>query len=125
MKTFHVQARLVAIRRRADCLAAERPCPHVACRYHLATEYREVKGGWVRIIWRELPRGAETCALDVADRARKEAEKRGAKTLTALTLMEIADILGISPQRVHETWLYLRQLMRRDPDLRKYCEAEE
>jgi len=67
---------------RGDCLPggcnAERPCPWVGCRHHLALKV--LGSGRVRLwhpdleVW-ELP---ETCALDVADRGPESLEKVGA-----------------------------------------------
>lgn len=80
---------------RADCQDGPRPCPWVSCRYHLAID---VEGERVVSTFRPDEEGdpdlfamPETCALDVADRARDEAHLGGQE----LGLDEIAKILGI------------------------------
>lgn len=59
---------------RGDCAAVPRPCPFNRCRYHLSDF---------------SPRAAESCALDVADRGPND-------------LSEIAKVVGLTAQRVHQ-----------------------
>lgn len=64
--------RLVVLRlpvTRGECAAVARPCPWVTCQHHLA--------------------GAESCALDVADRG-------------GATLEEVAEALGTTRERVRQ-----------------------
>jgi len=53
---------------RGDCIAGPRPCPYVACRYHL---YLDVKknGAAIKYNFPDLEVGelSDSCALDVAD----------------------------------------------------------
>lgn len=72
-----------------------RPCPWVGCKYHLYLDVRPRTGS---IQWNfpgldpwEL---AETCALDVADRARE----RGRCT----TLQEVSDYMHVTRERVRQ-----------------------
>lgn len=79
---------------RADCLAggsnAERPCPFVSCRHHLALEVR--KTGSIIFTFAEeldLEQQPETCALDVADQG-------------AHTLEEVGRLLNVSRERIRQ-----------------------
>lgn len=73
---------------RGDCAGGIRPCPWVSCRHHLFLEVdkrgREVRTNPVADDPLDLP---ETCALDVAER-------------DGINLEEVADLLGISRQRI-------------------------
>lgn len=68
---------------RADC-PTERPCPHVSCRHHMATD--ETADG-VRVL--NLPLHLPTCVLDVADEGGR-------------TLEDVAEMLGITTERVRQ-----------------------
>ncbi len=73
---------------RADCVNGPRPCPWMACRYHLATirtPYKPKPPGEAL----PRPRRTNTCMLDVADRG-------------GCTLAEVADDLGITRERVRQ-----------------------
>jgi hypothetical protein len=79
---------------RADCLAggsnAERPCPFVSCRHHLALEVR--KTGSIIFTFAEdtdLEQLPQTCALDVADQG-------------AHTLEEVGALLNVSRERIRQ-----------------------
>lgn len=76
--------------RRADCVDAERPCPFVACRFHLYLEVHPQTGA-IKLLWPHLEPWelGETCALDVAD--------RGGVTLEAIGMM-----LNVSRERVRQ-----------------------
>lgn len=71
-------------RTRGDCADGPRPCPWVACRFHLAVS---IWGATVRLRpdWEQLP----TCALDLA-------EKGG------LTLREVGAVLGVTRQAAQQ-----------------------
>lgn len=71
--TTRTSDRPPALLRRSEphsCGEAARPCPRSSCRYH-------------------LPRGRESCALDVADRG-------------GATLEHIGEMLGITRERVRQ-----------------------
>ena len=55
---------------RGDCVEGERPCPYVSCKFNLYVDVNP-KTGSVKMNFpdKELWELAETCALDVADRA--------------------------------------------------------
>src|SRR5437870_6077182 len=55
---------------RGDCVEGERPCPYVSCKYNLYVDVNP-RTGSVKMNFpdKELWELAETCALDVADRA--------------------------------------------------------
>ena len=57
---------------RGDCLNggsnAQRPCPFVSCRWHLAIDISYKGALKINFPDREVDELAETCALDVADR---------------------------------------------------------
>lgn len=75
---------------RSDCMAAERPCPWVSCRFHLYLDVNPNTGS-IKInfpdleVW-EMP---ETCALDVADRG-------------GITLEDIGVILNLTRERIRQ-----------------------
>lgn len=79
--------------KRGDCLAGgfncERPCPFVACKYHL---YLDVIGKSV-VISSHVPVWdmKETCALDVVDRFDG-----------GLPLECVTDIVGLSKERIRQ-----------------------
>ena len=82
-----------------------RPCPWIGCRYHLLTELNDITGrltlhvgkrsgytdDMALITLRTMP---ETCALDVADRAKAEG--------IGITLEEISDMLQLSRERIRQ-----------------------
>lgn len=68
--------------RRADCIDGPRPCPWIGCRYHLQVERRARQAPTERA-------GQESCSLDLADRGR-------------MRLQEIADVLGVTRERVRQ-----------------------
>lgn len=67
--------------KREDCVAGPRPCPHLRCRYHLASD--ETYKGAPRI--HNLPANSPTCALDLA-------------ALGGIQLNEIAQHMAIVPE---------------------------
>ena len=73
---------------RADCVGGIRPCPWVSCRHHLFLEVdhrgREVRTNPVAEDPLDLP---QTCSLDVAEQG-------------GVLMEEVADLLGVSRQRV-------------------------
>lgn len=64
---------------RAECLPggsnAQRPCPYVSCKHHLALDVKTYAGGSIAIDrvgegfndFGEIPEDRPTCALDLAD----------------------------------------------------------
>lgn len=52
-------------RRRADCEHAARPCPKLACRYHLMLDVKP-SNGTIQINHADLEEMLETCALDMS-----------------------------------------------------------
>lgn len=74
---------------RGECENGARPCPWLACRFHLAIDV--TWAGSVKYTWghTDLDLMPETCVLDVAD-------KGGA------TEQRVGNILGIERQRVQQ-----------------------
>ena len=76
---------------RQDCVEVMRPCPHVACKYHLFTDVTVMGtakfpfGDDVEVL-ESMP---ETCALDVADDGDH-------------SRMQVAEFLNITIQRVQQ-----------------------
>jgi hypothetical protein len=65
---------------RADCVAGPRPCPRLACKYHLWNDNKsKFENGFPE----------ETCALDVAE-------------VGFHTLEEIGEVLGLTKERVRQ-----------------------
>ena len=77
-------------RTRADCAEGERPCPYVSCKYNLYVDVNP-KTGSVKMNFpdKELWELADTCALDVADRA-------------GITLEEVGVIMNLTRERVRQ-----------------------
>lgn len=72
---------------RAECVDAPRPCPYVGCRHHLALDVSP--NGSIAFFFDDPSEMSDTCSLDVADRGEH-------------TLGEIADILGVSRERIRQ-----------------------
>lgn len=72
---------------RGDCLSGPRPCPFIGCKYHLGLEVRRSALVLQRGI--DFESMTYTCALDVADEGQH-------------TSMEVAELLGMSRQRVSQ-----------------------
>ena len=75
---------------REECLAMERPCPFVSCKYHLYIDVHPVRGS-IKINFPDLEvwEMTETCALDVADRG-------------GITLEEVGEIMNLTRERVRQ-----------------------
>lgn len=80
--------------KRGECLNdgpnAERPCPYVSCKYHLAVDVAPrtgaIKHNMPHIPVEEM---AETCTLDVADRG-------------GLTLEDVAQVMNLTRERIRQ-----------------------
>ena len=77
-------------RSRADCATGPRPCPYVSCKFNLYVDVNP-RTGSVKMNFpdKELWELAETCALDVADRA-------------GITLEEVGVIMNLTRERVRQ-----------------------
>ena len=88
---------------RADCLHgafAARPCPYVACKFHLFLEVNSRTGSIrMNFLDREPWELAETCALDVADRG-------------GVTLEEVGGWLNLTRERVRQLEVHALGLLR-------------
>jgi Sigma-70, region 4 len=75
---------------RGDCAEGERPCPYVSCKFNLYVDVNP-RTGSVKMNFpdKELWELAETCALDVADRA-------------GITLEEVGVIMNLTRERVRQ-----------------------
>ena len=75
---------------RGNCAEGERPCPYVSCKYNLYVDVNP-RTGSVKMNFpdKELWELAETCALDVADRA-------------GITLEEVGVIMNLTRERVRQ-----------------------
>ncbi len=76
---------------RGDCLADDRrPCPFVACKHHLYLDVDKELGS-IKINFPDLEvwELAETCGLDVADRA-------------GITLEEVGEIMNLTRERIRQ-----------------------
>jgi hypothetical protein len=75
---------------RGDCFQGPRPCPYVSCKYNLYVDVNP-RTGSVKMNFpdKELWELAETCALDVADRA-------------GITLEEVGVIMNLTRERVRQ-----------------------
>lgn len=86
-------------RTRGDCQDGPRPCPWVGCREHLYLQVSE-DTGHIKAQAGEPWEMAETCALDVADRG-------------GLTLEAVAEIMGVTRERVRQLEARGLKLMQR------------
>src|SRR6195256_2125613 len=75
---------------RGDCVAGQRPCPYVSCKYNLYVDVNP-RTGSVKMNFpdKELWEMNETCALDVADRQ-------------GITLEEVGVIMNLTRERVRQ-----------------------
>jgi len=75
---------------RADCVAMERPCPFVSCKYHLYIDVHPVRGS-IKVNFPDMDvwEMTDTCALDIADRG-------------GITLEEVGQIMNLTRERVRQ-----------------------
>jgi hypothetical protein len=75
---------------RGDCAETERPCPFVACKYHLYIDVHPVRGS-IKINFPDVEvwEMTDTCALDIADRG-------------GITLEEVGQIMNLTRERVRQ-----------------------
>jgi hypothetical protein len=75
---------------RGDCAEMERPCPFVACKFHLFIDVHPVRGS-IKINFPDLEvwEMNDTCALDIADRG-------------GITLEEVGLIMNLTRERVRQ-----------------------
>ncbi len=75
---------------RGDCMEMERPCPFVACKYHLYIDVHPVRGS-IKINFPDIDvwEMTDTCALDIADRG-------------GITLEEVGQIMNLTRERVRQ-----------------------
>lgn len=70
---------------RRDCSGVPRPCPHLECRHHLWRQDEAIS----QRCRSTPPRGAESCALDVAENG-------------PLELRAVGELMGLSHERVRQ-----------------------
>jgi hypothetical protein len=75
---------------RGDCMEMERPCPFVACKYHLYIDVHPVRGS-IKINFPDVEvwEMTDTCALDIADRG-------------GITLEDVGQIMNLTRERVRQ-----------------------
>ena len=75
---------------RGDCAEMERPCPFVACKYHLYIDVHPVRGS-IKVNFPDVEvwEMTDTCALDIADRG-------------GITLEEVGQIMNLTRERVRQ-----------------------
>ena len=75
---------------RGDCAKVERPCPFVACKYHLYIDVHPVRGS-IKVNFPDVDvwEMTDTCALDIADRG-------------GITLEEVGQIMNLTRERVRQ-----------------------
>lgn len=75
---------------RGECMEMERPCPYVACKYHLYVDVHPVRGS-IKINFPDVDvwEMTDTCALDIADRG-------------GITLEEVGQIMNLTRERVRQ-----------------------
>jgi hypothetical protein len=77
-------------RLRGECADTERPCPFVACKYHLYIDVHPIRGS-IKINFPDVEvwEMTDTCALDIADRG-------------GITLEEVGQIMNLTRERVRQ-----------------------
>ena len=77
-------------RSRAECIQGPRPCPYVACKYHLYADVSS-RSGAIKLNFPDLSVSdlVESCALDVADRG-------------GATLEEVGEIMNLTRERIRQ-----------------------
>ena len=75
---------------RGDCQYGERPCPFVACKYHLYLDVNPETGS-VKLNFPDLEvwEMGETCTLDIAERG-------------GITLEEVGEIMNLTRERIRQ-----------------------
>jgi len=75
---------------RGECADTERPCPFVACKFHLYIDVHPVRGS-IKINFPDVEvwEMTDTCALDIADRG-------------GITLEEVGQIMNLTRERVRQ-----------------------
>ena len=98
-------------RTRRDCEDGVRPCPYVACQYHLYLDVSE-KTGTIKLNFPDLEPDelVETCALDVADSGGRNLE-------------EVGELMNITRERIRQ--LELVAMTKARPSLRRLVDASE
>lgn len=76
-------------RTREECVAGERPCPFVSCKYHLYLDVTPTGSIKLNFPDAELHELTETCALDVAERG-------------GVTLEEVGTLFNLTRERVRQ-----------------------
>lgn len=89
---------------RLDCREGQRPCPYVACRYHLYLDVHP-RTGSIKLNFpdKEADELAETCALDVAERG-------------GVTLEEVGAIMNLTRERIRQVEASAMDKLRVDAD---------
>jgi hypothetical protein len=97
-------------RTRAECAGGERPCPFVACRFHLYLDVSDI--GTIK--WNfphlEVHQLTESCTLDVADRE-------------GTTLDEVGMLLNLTRERVRQIEVRARKKLFAEAGLEAFAEA--
>ncbi|MSP91134.1 MAG: DNA-binding protein [Myxococcales bacterium] len=77
-------------RTRSECVDGPRPCPFVACKYHLFLDVNPVTGS-IKINFpkKDVWDLEETCSLDIADRG-------------GITLEEVGAIMNLTRERIRQ-----------------------
>jgi len=90
LQTLMAEIEATRPKSRADCGTGPRPCPYVSCKFNLYVDVNP-RTGSVKMNFpdKELWELAETCALDVADRA-------------GITLEEVGVIMNLTRERVRQ-----------------------
>lgn len=74
---------------RGECLAQERPCPFVGCRYHLFLDVSRTGNITFNFPHLEIDELAESCTLDVAE-------------MGGLALEDVGELMNVTRERVRQ-----------------------
>jgi len=92
-------------RDRSECRGGQRPCPWYGCRYHLGLDV--TPSGRIKLSPVALEDMADTCAMDVADRAQP----------LELSLDQVAGMLDVSTERARQIEHHAQARLRALQDL--------
>ena len=97
---------------RAECVEGPRPCPYVACKYHLYVDVS--RSGAIKLNFPDLSVWdlAESCALDVADRG-------------GTTLEEVGEILNLTRERIRQLEVRAMAKLHAERDMRELRECAD
>jgi hypothetical protein len=91
---------------RGECKGAQRPCPWVSCRYHLAIDEKSNGALTMNFPRQDVTELRDTCSLDIADRY-------------GMTLDAVGQVMNITRERVRQIEQVALEKLRKYLDVDK------